>query len=464
MTANALHTISSGTPAGSGGGAARPSGQLPAAFDDFNAAFRRASGLFQGAAFANIAQAPTAAAQAPRSGAGTGANESPAQTDHRAPADADQDSSRTAPATPLTIDGLNAMLLVGGGTHATAGTAARAELRSASPSTEQPAPETSPASRHSDKAAAGTASSQGEDGRHDARADHRSDPGHDPGRPSSGREPPHDRPTDNSQRQGPGVRADAAKPAAASPVAAVTTDSLRTLAARALAASSGAAPKGIERAAPSPANSPFILRSGPAAARTDAAPRPGAAPSASPARTEAFAAQMSRILTTAAAKGGGTMTMRLAPESLGAVTVRVGVESGVVTARFEAANAAARDLLDASLSALRSSLEAKGLSVDRLQVELAPTAPPRAPEDQDAGARLTPPGDEPGTGLGGPGQQSGSSGGSADDRHAGESGGHGSARGGEESPAAEAPDDRTDVIDGAGHPGEVLYLGLDAIG
>ena len=46
------------------------------------------------------------------------------------------------------------------------------------------------------------------------------------------------------------------------------------------------------------------------------------------------------------------------------------IEQGVVTARFEATTPEARDLLSKHMETLRASLEAKGLSVDRLQVQL----------------------------------------------------------------------------------------------
>jgi flagellar hook-length control protein FliK len=68
---------------------------------------------------------------------------------------------------------------------------------------------------------------------------------------------------------------------------------------------------------------------------------------------------------------GGIVTMRLQPEALGAVRIQMTIEQGVVQARFEAATPEARDLLNKHMETLRASLEAKGLSVDRLQVQLA---------------------------------------------------------------------------------------------
>lgn len=91
-----------------------------------------------------------------------------------------------------------------------------------------------------------------------------------------------------------------------------------------------------------------------------------------------FAAQVSRGLAAALVqKGDGPriVTLRMHPESLGQVRVQLGMEGQSVSARFEAATPEARDLLDRSLGALRSSLESRGLHVERLHVNLAAPDP-----------------------------------------------------------------------------------------
>jgi flagellar hook-length control protein FliK len=62
------------------------------------------------------------------------------------------------------------------------------------------------------------------------------------------------------------------------------------------------------------------------------------------------------------------MTLRLDPPELGAMHVRVEVRQGVVTASFEASNDQAAKLLSHSLDQLKSSLEAQGVSVEKLHV------------------------------------------------------------------------------------------------
>lgn len=94
----------------------------------------------------------------------------------------------------------------------------------------------------------------------------------------------------------------------------------------------------------------------------------------SPADTEsdAFRAQIARGLAAALRSRGGVVMLRLEPQSLGPMRVRVEVDGDRVSARFEAASRAARDLLVEHSNSLRSALEARGLGVDRLEVVLSP--------------------------------------------------------------------------------------------
>ncbi|MBX3357223.1 MAG: flagellar hook-length control protein FliK [Phycisphaeraceae bacterium] len=91
----------------------------------------------------------------------------------------------------------------------------------------------------------------------------------------------------------------------------------------------------------------------------------------------AFAAQLSRGLTAAMARKDGSVTLRIEPEHLGHLRIQVGMKGGSVTAQFEASTPQARDLLGKSMAMLKSSLEARGLEVDRLHVQVAvrPEAP-----------------------------------------------------------------------------------------
>lgn len=66
--------------------------------------------------------------------------------------------------------------------------------------------------------------------------------------------------------------------------------------------------------------------------------------------------------------GGGQMKMRLDPPELGALEVAVKMVDGRMTASFTTSNEQATHLLSHSLNDLKQSLEASGISVDRIQV------------------------------------------------------------------------------------------------
>jgi len=68
-------------------------------------------------------------------------------------------------------------------------------------------------------------------------------------------------------------------------------------------------------------------------------------------------------------QGGGTAVLRLQPEHLGQLRIEVTIEADRVSARMEASSDAARELLMDSKETLRSALEARGLSVERIEVE-----------------------------------------------------------------------------------------------
>jgi flagellar hook-length control protein FliK len=106
----------------------------------------------------------------------------------------------------------------------------------------------------------------------------------------------------------------------------------------------------------------------PRTAAPKSAPRP--APEEEPPQ-----AQFGRGLAAALRQNGGTVTLRLEPEALGDLKIRLALEPGRVEAKFEVQSDQARRLLDTSMDSLRSALEAHGLEVARLDVHVA------APQD-----------------------------------------------------------------------------------
>jgi len=75
-----------------------------------------------------------------------------------------------------------------------------------------------------------------------------------------------------------------------------------------------------------------------------------------------------RALGVLASQRGGTMMMRLDPPSLGELAVRMTVVDGSVRADLNAGTDAAKLLLEQNIEMLKTSLESRGLKVDRLHV------------------------------------------------------------------------------------------------
>ena len=83
-----------------------------------------------------------------------------------------------------------------------------------------------------------------------------------------------------------------------------------------------------------------------------------------------FQAQLGRGLAQALRSGDGTVTLRLRPESLGQLTVRVEVTGQRVHALFETRSVEAQQMLERSRDVLRHQLESRGLHADRIEVRL----------------------------------------------------------------------------------------------
>ncbi|TVQ78174.1 MAG: hypothetical protein EA380_06390 [Phycisphaeraceae bacterium] len=92
----------------------------------------------------------------------------------------------------------------------------------------------------------------------------------------------------------------------------------------------------------------------------------------SPARDAAFAAGVSRGLAAVLNQKGGTLTMLLNPASLGSLRIAMSIDAGSVSVTMEAVRPEAQEMLNRNLQSLRAVLEARGLTVERIGVQLAP--------------------------------------------------------------------------------------------
>ncbi len=90
------------------------------------------------------------------------------------------------------------------------------------------------------------------------------------------------------------------------------------------------------------------------------------------------ASQTARGLAAALTRADGAVTLRLNPESLGFVRIKLEMGDGLVRAKIETSTDQARRLLEQSSETLRASLEAKGWEASQVRVELLREADPGA--------------------------------------------------------------------------------------
>ncbi|MEM6392319.1 MAG: flagellar hook-length control protein FliK [Planctomycetota bacterium] len=106
-------------------------------------------------------------------------------------------------------------------------------------------------------------------------------------------------------------------------------------------------------------------------ASTQAAPTPAGAQATTDADAPdpLNAARLNRGLTAALNQKNGAVTLRLTPAELGTVRIHLQITGTNVSARFHAETPGAQNILASQLGQLRTSLEASGLSVDRISVQ-----------------------------------------------------------------------------------------------
>lgn len=123
-----------------------------------------------------------------------------------------------------------------------------------------------------------------------------------------------------------------------------------------------------------------VARTTPSDAPTLARPTLATAPQ--PDETPPAPQIVSRGLTAALAQRGGVVHIRLVPESLGEVRINMTLDAASVNVRIDAATPAAQQLLSDHLGTLRASLEARGLQVERIAVNLTPALASPTPQNQ----------------------------------------------------------------------------------
>jgi flagellar hook-length control protein FliK len=92
---------------------------------------------------------------------------------------------------------------------------------------------------------------------------------------------------------------------------------------------------------------------------------------------------------------GGNMQLRLDPPELGTLNIIVRIHEGVMNASFETNNDQATRMLSHSLSQLKTSLEAQGVSVGKLHVQQSPRNQQSDSQGDEQSSRDGSPGEQP---------------------------------------------------------------------
>jgi len=85
--------------------------------------------------------------------------------------------------------------------------------------------------------------------------------------------------------------------------------------------------------------------------------------------TKGFSPQVIRGMMSVYRTGGGAVTMRLEPESLGSLRVQMTMTQGRVSIQFHTSTTEARALLTQSMDTLRSTLEQSGLKLEQVTIQ-----------------------------------------------------------------------------------------------
>ena len=92
-------------------------------------------------------------------------------------------------------------------------------------------------------------------------------------------------------------------------------------------------------------------------------------------KTDANIARIVRLIQTRIDKDRSVATLRLDPPELGTVRMHMDLRQDQLALRIDADSPAARDLLLRDMDALRKSLEAAGIQLDRVEVRVPEAAP-----------------------------------------------------------------------------------------
>jgi len=96
-------------------------------------------------------------------------------------------------------------------------------------------------------------------------------------------------------------------------------------------------------------------------------------------------------------QGGGSLTMKLSPASLGDIRIEMNMHAGKVSVQFDVGSVAAYEAIKGQLTELRNSLEQRGMTVERVETHISPALARSAQSDTGSNQR---PGDQSAPGDG----------------------------------------------------------------
>ncbi|MEZ6243775.1 MAG: flagellar hook-length control protein FliK [Phycisphaerales bacterium] len=175
-------------------------------------------------------------------------------------------------------------------------------------------------------------------------------------------------------------------------------------------------------------------------------------------------AQVSRGVASILRQKGGSLTLRLSPQSLGELKISMRLENGGVRASFKPSESSARELLQNNLDSLKTALEQHGVRVERLSVEGGSESPRDAAthraEDPRFQGEDSPSWNDP-TESGADGRSPGDQGHGG--RSDGDAGGGPWANHGSRGGAGRASDDAGVGVIAGGMTRQGVFLGLDTL-
>lgn len=86
-------------------------------------------------------------------------------------------------------------------------------------------------------------------------------------------------------------------------------------------------------------------------------------------------------------QGGGSLTMKLSPASLGEVRIEMSMQGGRVSVQFDVGNIAAYEAIKGHITELRQSLEQRGMTVERVDTHVSPALAKSAQPDGQSNQR-----------------------------------------------------------------------------